>query len=777
MKTSSFQLSNTHFLVTLGLAANMVADVKVEIPTNHIIAIDCSGSMYSELRNIRTQIKNKLPLLVKPKDTVSIIWFSGRGQFGVLVEGLAVKTPQGLANLQSMVDRYLQPQGLTGFKEPLETVQQVVERVTKSANINTHSLLFLTDGYDNQWSTQQLVEAVKPLGKSLASAVFVEYGYYCNRALLAKLAEEVGGRLIFSKDFQEFEPSFEQHISSKLSGKPKKKIQLPVFPKHNIAFSFNEEGIVVYGIEEDNSVLVDDEVQRIFFHSGAPVGDITVDGEEFGPEALYASLNVLSQRMKSDDVYSTLGTLGDVQFLNMFTNAFGKQKLYDFQGMALEVAQGQRKPYAEGYNENYLPKEDAYSLLHLFSDLMATEGNYFVSEHPEFVYKRIGAKKVAAVSKKEQELQDQLGEVTSQYQELLVEAKKDSSKRKLLSEVSKKMADLTEELEDAAEESDVTFVATPNPLGTPINDLVWNASRPNLSVLVRRKGVVQLPENDKDMEEIESFRYNNYTLIRDGIVNVDKLPVRLNEETFDKIQAETDLLEGQTYNSETVYVLELNKLPIVNRQMVSQVSAVEAFNLQLQLIFAQGRQSVFNYYMKTLYPRTSIGYTEQYGAEFADWLKELGVTDYNGFAPRVTSEKIGESYMSTELNLEVEGFKSKPTVKTVLEKLEKGKSVTERETILLAGYQEYKDFCDSKPYLESTNQPELLKAWLETKQADTVTEVRGILNKLARIKFSVILGQTWFKEFKDLEDNSMTVTFNGKEFSCKALLVDKEVEI
>lgn len=38
--------------------------IQKEIATNHIIVIDCSGSMSYDLQKIRLQLKNKLPSLV-----------------------------------------------------------------------------------------------------------------------------------------------------------------------------------------------------------------------------------------------------------------------------------------------------------------------------------------------------------------------------------------------------------------------------------------------------------------------------------------------------------------------------------------------------------------------------------------------------------------------------------------------------------------------------------------------------------------------------------------
>lgn len=790
MFVASLLMSAAHSLVSLGLPLAKDAEtVKVVPATNHIIAIDCSGSMYAELPKIRTQLNNKLATLVRENDTVSIIWFSGRGEAGFIVKGQEIKSVQGLAALQKAVDRYLTTVGLTGFKDPLMKVQEAVEEVTKSSKITTHSLLFLTDGYDNQWSQAELMKALKPLSTSLASAVFVEYGYYANRALLTKMAEEVGGRTIFSESFRDFEPSFEQVISNKLSGKPKKKITLPSVAKYDVAFSYDaENGITAYGVE-DGVILVDEEVTKVFYHSAVPVDNTVeeidqIDIAGFALQDIYASLIVLSQRMKSQDVYDTLGFLGDVDLVDSFVNAFGKQNLYAFQGKTLEIVQGQRQPYATGRKANYLPKNDAYCLLNLFEDLMQSPENRFLSEHPEFInnYQRIGAKKVAAVSKREAILQDELGQVTQEYTILAEQAKKDSSKRQLLGEVTKKMKEITDQIEEEFSATDVKFTLTPNPNGTAITDLVWNQSRPNLSVLVRQTGVVTLPENSFGLTEIESFRYRNYTLIRDGIVNVKVLPVYLAAETYNKLKEIPGLL---TVDSETVEnagaericFLNLTTLPIVNRKMVADVSAKELAELQYELTQTQGAQSVFNFFQKEHFPKESKGFSEDLGIEAAEWLKELGITDYNGFAPRVTSEKMGEVYMSTELNVKIEGLASKPTAKAVWDKIKAGKALTERERLFEAAMLEYKAFVESDIYTKNEDQDELLKTWLLNKQKAIVKRVREYLNKMARIKFSLILGQTWFKEFKDIEDNELVLTVDNKPVKFTFLLEDKEVEI
>jgi Mg-chelatase subunit ChlD len=180
------------------------------IPVNHIIVLDCSGSMAGDLPAIRQQLKNKLPSLVQEGDTITIIWFSAKGQFGVLKEEVEVRSLTDLSDLNNAIDRFLRPIGLTGFKEPLEETLRVIQRITKNRKDTAFSLFFLTDGHDNQWSDPQNLAAVKALQPVLSSAVFVEYGWYCNKPLLTKMAEACGGSLIFSDGFSSYAPVLER---------------------------------------------------------------------------------------------------------------------------------------------------------------------------------------------------------------------------------------------------------------------------------------------------------------------------------------------------------------------------------------------------------------------------------------------------------------------------------------------------------------------------------------------------------------------------------------
>jgi hypothetical protein len=196
MSSTAYTLSRDLFLIKQVLSQNTPPTAAVETAINHLVVIDCSGSMSWDLPKIREQLKRKVPKLLKEQDTISIIWFSGRRQFGTLLEAEPVATLVDLQDVERAIDRWLKPVGLTGFREPLEEAAKVVERVSKARKGSVASLFFMSDGCDNQWDRAEILKATETAAGGFASTTFVEYGYYADRPLLTAMAEKSGHGLL-----------------------------------------------------------------------------------------------------------------------------------------------------------------------------------------------------------------------------------------------------------------------------------------------------------------------------------------------------------------------------------------------------------------------------------------------------------------------------------------------------------------------------------------------------------------------------------------------------
>src|SRR5690606_11474927 len=123
---------------------------------------------------------------------------------------------------------------------------------------------------------------------------------------------------------------------------------------------------------------------------------------------------------------------------------------------------------------------------------------------------------------------------------------------------------------------------------------------------VRREGTVDIsarkPKDHKKLPaNFPTFTFRNYSIIRDGLLNVEKLPLRLTGATVRKLR-EAGLpdeailgVDGEDASKavirakkaaddrEVSLAVDLSALPIINRNMVTQLSAEDLFKTQFQL--------------------------------------------------------------------------------------------------------------------------------------------------------------------------------------------------
>lgn len=670
----------------------------VPAPTHHLLAIDISGSMYGDLPKLRTHLKNKLATLVQDNDTVSIIWFSGRGQVGTLVEGLKIRGVADLSSLHKAIDRFLVPTGLTGFKEPLQEAERVIDALRSKGCSDLFNFFFLTDGYDNQWTDREILDLCVRLEKKVDSAAVVEYGWHCNRPLMTQMAEALGGKLVFNEDFE----SYTAALEGSLSGSTKKvpvKLSCPV--AFGGVFALAGDNILAFTPDSDGVVLVPEGLTSLAFFTTAP--GTPFDRTKHADPHIWACLVPLAQRLDSDKVFAVLGALGDVALVNQFSSSFSKEDYSRFMEDAVAAAGDFTKRYVDGYDAAAVPKEDAYTVLHLLSDLSSSEENLVYPYHPLWHYERIGS-------------------------------------------VSK------------AKTEDAKFVVGDRSKGYPVNGLVWNEDRPNVSLRLRIDGHVELPASRPSVlpEKVESFIYRAYTIIRDGIVHTRKLPVSLTQATFEKLQA-NGLLTGETWASGKVFELAYPKMPVINRKMVKGTTAKATFAKVLELAQLKATQKVFNEYRDRISPKTSKKFLALYGEDATAYLAELGVTDYSGFNPPSETIKSGDYYLASELKIAVKGLSTLPKVVDVETSLAAKKKLKLGEHLMAPALTRIEEFMSLAAFSTSSDSKALLVNWLDSETKAIVKRTREVMEELAQSKFAVVVGHAWFTDLGSLDVNSLEV--------------------
>jgi len=747
-------------------------------PTNHIVVIDCSGSMYHDLPQIREQLKKKLPVLLGEGDTISIIWFSGRGEFGTLLKGEPVATLKDLNDVNKAIDRWLRPVCLTGFKEPLAEAEKLVDELG-----GVCSLFFMSDGYDNQWSKQQVLEVVKNLAPKCSSTTFVEYGYYCNHPLMVDMAETAGGALIFSEDFRKYEPAFDAAMQKRAMGAKRIEVDIKADAIRGFAFAMDEGNLMTFKVE-GGKVKVPEHIEEIWYLSPSAKNPTNLEGRDFADrDAVYAAISLYAQRVDSEVVLPLLKATGDVRFIQNYSGCFGKQKYAAFTEAALQAVFDTSLRLLGGYDPSAVPDDDAFTVLDLLRILNTDGDNRLLLESKDFTYSKIG---------RGREQTDDLSEEDQKKVDDLEEKILDASDKD-----AKKFQKEIDAIKAAAKP--LKFEADPIPNGVTINNLVYNETRPNVSVQVSRTGKVNLKaRKTKDQKKIpdvfETHIFRNYTIIRDGLLNVEKLPLRLTGGTIralreaglpdeaiqgyegeDRQKAITRIKKAANEREVNV-VFDLTTLPIINRTMVKKVSAKELFEAQYKLTQARADQKVYNsYYKEDFGAKGQEGFKVLYGEDGAAWLKEQGITE-GGFNPRGKQTAAKDSYVGKELKVALKGLSSIPSLNDFNKRVASGKDLTASQSLMKPAVDAVEAFKASDAYTKSKNPEKVFKAWLEGEQEAAKKKVRELLYQVSQIRFSVIVGQTWFSEFSSLDENSLDLDV-GEDKPIAATVEMKEIEV
>ena len=787
MPSTSYRVADSLYLVRNTL--NKKAPAKpVEVPTNHFAIIDCSGSMYHDLPKIREQLKRKLPKILKEKDTLTVIWFSGRKQFGTLLEAEPVSTLADLAEVERAIDRWLKPVGLTGFKEPMEEAAKVAERVTKANPGSVASLFFISDGCDNQWGRAEILQATEKAAGGFASCTYVEYGYYADRPLLTAMAERSGGNLIFSEDFDRYAPLFEAAMQKKLSGAPRVEVKIEGDAIEGFAYALADGDLLTYAVE-GGVVHVPEDLRELVYLSPTAIGNEKHLGElaqEFadpnsevseGPEAIasaYAAVSLFAVRMKPKLVLPLLKALGDVRLINQFSTCFGKQAYSAFQDASQSAAFEKAERWTEGRDPNKVPRDDAFTVLQLMQLLAEDSDNRVLLDHEAFSYSRIGrGRKDASEELTPAEL-DEIQELTSK-----IASTKDAKEIKAH---NARIAAITDSKKPA-----LKFTAEPAPDGYPISTLTFNENRPNISFLVRKEGTVGIPADRLDESKmpsnvVASHIYRNYAVIKDGLVNIDRLPVRLSQKTYDALLANgcpDNVFEGAESEpgAGTTYILNLRALPVINQQMVKDVSAKDYFEKKYELTQLQAVSKVYNSFSKELLDEDkSMGFADKFGDEATAWLKENGVTEHGGYAPKTVQAEATDFYMGKELKINLKGLSSLPSLNDVRKQLAKDK-LNAGGKLMAPTVKKVEAFLASDIYKDAADQEAVLKAWLEGQTKDAKSKTRQLIYEISQTTFALLVGQVWFSEFSSLDENELTIEVGDDTIACKAEMREIEVKI
>jgi hypothetical protein len=680
---------------------------------NHVFCCDISGSMYSSLPKMRTQLKNRISEIVAPEDTITIIVFSGRGECTTIKEMVKVNDPKALIELNSAIDRYMQCIGLTCFLDPVQYTNKLINE-----NKGDFNWIFLSDGGNNDAPWSDVLKELEVLSSRICGSTIIEYGYYADTAKLNEMTEVLGGTKIVAEDFDSYVPV----IEGALQGKAEERVQIDVSglkpTMRYTQFVYLKGGriyvVVANGITK---ISIPESVDTIYYLANKSVGESMDKIDDLAPA--YAMAHTCASYLRYDVVEQILSFIGDKKFIEMYSSAYGKQKLFKFQNEILDAVfdESARGELTTGYK----PNANRYSIIDLFNDLQQDETEVFVAS-PKFVYNRIGAKAVNKVV------------LTEEQKESLVNAKTAKDVNKVKSEVDKaqpKMEMINK--------------------GYPISNFVWNEDRANLSAQFLIDVNLEMPKNDYDIDCVDSFVFRNYTIIKDGILNVSSLPVRMTPETTAKIQKNCPGIMSERDN-EGVVILDLTALPLVNKKQTQKVKVHEMTEKLLHLTTLKFKLKYLGYLKKKLQMTDDVTARPRnnYSKEVMEWLASYGITE-KGYQPKTELDKTGDFYMALTFKTDFKSFSSIPKIEDVEKKLNAGKSLTPSElflrNIMLSIDATYLDGVKGLAYQKA----------VRSAFNQLSAEKTKLQQEIGSIKFAMILSRKWFIDAPDMDTEDSIV--------------------
>lgn len=621
-------------------------------PVHRIFCIDCSGSMYLSLQEIRTQLKNKIPTSIRPQDFMTLIWFSGRNEFGTIFEHISINDLTSLNKVNTAIDRYLKTVGSTGFVEPIKMAKELAEKYPE-----TPQVFFLSDGGENVWPKNECEQAFSDM-KNIPM-VIVEYQYYCDRNFLQNLAELSNAVSIFNEDFNDYNDSFLIFMKNNVS--------------NNIFNQIKTDNPIIY-MHDENLVIkkpVNGQVRLSSTIKEAWEVLDNDDGSDRPVKLVYMEMLYAIHTKSLKQMSNLVSLLGDVHITKRYSVCFSKQ---DFSRLAEHIKQCILNPekysFIEGCDKNYKVKDDAFNVIQLLQLLQQDDKTRFYPYHPSFVYKLI-----------------------------------------------------SKEVNDESH-----FVANRD-LGSKIN-LVFNQSRANMSIGCEVHG-----HNIIDDEISPSIGFRNYAILKDGIKNVNIIPVSLSEPIFNKILTE-GLIKDTDYQKNHVYILDITNLPVVNRIFVSvPFTSGDFCQKHVEMYYAKSESK----YLKKMLDNMKVKEEEKEEKEY-----ERKKADPN---------VVRDFYDAPELQVKISKCSTIPPINDkLLAKLDSKTKLTPSEAVLVAIHEEYKGIPS-----------ETKEEWLQHKIQSQKTKLYELTTYLEQAKIALLIGNAWFSDCTE-DKKTFVVSFQEKEY-------------
>lgn len=741
----------------------------VRQPVHHIFVIDKSGSMYGTLPELIEDLKRQVRQLQKG-DAVTFAWFSSRGESGFPIKVFRIVDESSFAELDRLFDQHKRAMNLTCFSGVLGEVEKILDETSFLAARNC--LTFFSDGWANDRSVAEehtrVREIMNRLNGRFDLVLTVAYSDYADRSFLAEMAQAAGGECISSAYLHQFTDALSRFMKRAEITQPRILFSFDKIKTEGV-FTLDTDtetgGITVYQPNEINAVYIsptDKNAQEYLYFLCTDNSEMRAALTSLGgvnlhlqpllqtvsPELLdeegkallsgaYATSIVLSQSGRQNEAIEVLGYLGDEWLVEKLGSAFTPTERANAEDVIRKAVLDPSERWRTGQIFNCLPKPDAFCLLDLLETLTRDPEAKFFPRHPEFKYKKIGR--------------------------------------------GGKMR-----------EGFPAFTAYEN-AASSFSDLVWNSELLNLSVRAKIQGYVELPDTilvdsvgnlsldgstllqrPASLQKLfPSFQWRNYALVKDGFLNIERLPVSVSHETTHELLA-YDLFAPDWSDDEGKRgVISLSAIPIVNKLIAE--NSPNALNLAKkafddELLSAQLK--AFKFLRDELDPKKELVAKTTWTIEEQRFLTALGFSSDGSYNPPVDLEEATDYYEATCFKISVKGFSSLPKVADVRDRLKTSKSLTPSMLPMADALERFN---------KETNHFSLEEKirWIDEQVSAIKILQTQIRTEIQKPKFAMVLGHKWFEDVQpgsDVFEIKLAGT-GGNDLMAKISIGKKQIRI
>ena len=511
-----------YFLVDTQVLGDLET-TKAKAPSHHIVCIDRSGSMYGDMDAMKATVEKVFTLqeFADPSLLVSIISTSSSGDVTVHCRRVPITEVMAPGSKHLQAVRSIRATYLTCLSQALVEAEKLVDDNEVTA-ISLH-----TDGYANDPSPSAEVRSLDTAVKSLKRHpnVFVNtigHRSYCDYTLLGRIANELSGKCLQAQSIQQVYQALHD-TTVLLAGAMSPAVEISrgsasfaVFVSRSGKICLgSEDNLTVRGLRptDDKTAYRYTEVSQAEYDKAeVPVNG---DGVDASPILAYARANLAMGRL--NEAKYALVASRHLELLKVHAKALVNSEIAAF-STALDEAVFNPTSYAitTGYGVS------GHSVLKVIAAL-SRPGLEVDMVDLKSRYKRTGVRRVPGIRKEDGSL------------------------------------DLP--AYEAKVEGDARWAS--------VSGFDRNRSNPTINMLVSQpQGVYARGTNTRiasvagvSLDSLKSF--NNYTIVGDGTLNVDRLTFRTSDKRVHRDLKEMGLVTGD-YAPGAPFTVDLSGLPLVD---------------------------------------------------------------------------------------------------------------------------------------------------------------------------------------------------------------------